>query len=60
MIKCPRFNCDYKLTGLTGYKELDNLITHFRRKHKIRIDLNEAMQFRELAERNETNNKKNN
>jgi len=50
-MKCPRLGCNVEIKGFTGLHELTNLMKHFKKVHGVRITMQEALYYREVADK---------
>lgn len=50
MVKCPHLGCHKEINGITGLREVQNLIRHFKRVHNKTLTMQEALEIRSMAE----------
>lgn len=56
VMKCPRLGCSKEIRGFTGLHELTNLMKHFKKVHGVRVTMEEAIMFRQVADKIEEEN----
>ena len=49
-LRCTMPKCNHVIHAMTGFQEIEKLMKHFSKKHKISITMERALEFRVAME----------